>query len=244
MITTLNNILLFCFSLICKLILLSTGWSLIGNDIMMRVANIDKAVVVFSHTSYVDFYILLLYLFSEPGKLDNVKILVKPQPFAYAGWILRKLGAIPATKVSEKNGGAVNRIVNQLKNQETFILLLSPKGTILKQEWRSGYYHIANELNAQIIAAGLDYETKSIHLSQGISSSFSEAHIKNYLMDYLSNIVPLYPECEIMPIRIYDENKKGIINWQCLFTTTIGLLIIFIGFFELMQTLPLSQLLF
>jgi len=218
--------LLFPLKFIARFILFSMGWQLLHNSILNRITEYDKSVLVFSHTSYSDFYILMLYLLAYPYNLSHIKTLVKPQPFAYAGKLLRAFGAIPATRVDDKNGGAVSRIVTELKQFDKFAFLISPKGSIIKREWRSGYYYIAKNLQANLIAVGLDYEKKCVIFSPDISYTKSEENIRNFLREQLKEIVPLFPDEEVVPIRSHDATKRGIVNIQRLIVIISSIIII------------------
>jgi len=207
--------------LLSKLVLFIMGWSLLDKPTLSQLTKNKRAILIFSHTSYADFYIVLLYLLSYPNELSHVRMLVKPEPFKYLGWILRAFGGIPATKVDDKQGGAVDRIVSTLKESPMTALLISPKGTIIKRPWRSGYYHIATGLDANLMVAGLDYEKKCVIISPEISSSESEDVIKTFLEKELSQIVPLFPEEEIVPIREHNEQKRSIIDHNKLYRIII-----------------------
>lgn len=212
-------------SFIAKFILVFMGWNLISHDVLQKLRKSKRSVIVFSHTSYFDFYILILYLLAYPRELKSVKTLVKPQPFKHFGWILRRFGAIPATKVDDKNGGAVNRITNELKHLDSFMFLISPKGSILKREWRSGYYHIAKQLNVPLKVAGLDYETQKIIVSDEIDSNKSESDIESFLKDELKEIVPLFPKEEVVDVRPYKHTR--IINKTPIIIISIVITIIY-----------------
>lgn len=232
-------------SILAKAVLFTMGWSLLHIDIFNQITKYDRTVLIFSHTSYADFYILILYLLAYPRRLHSVRTLVKPQPFEYAGPLLRWLGAIPSTKIEDKNGGAVNRIVNTLKECEKFIFLISPKGTIINKPWRSGYYHIAKDLNAHLMVAGLDYETKQVIVSKEISPSNEEPFVKEFLQDQLKPIVPLFPEGEVVPIRSHDPNKRGIINRTRTFSVLLLTLVAFQAtylFYSFHSSSPLDEL--
>jgi 1-acyl-sn-glycerol-3-phosphate acyltransferase len=155
---------------------------------------------------------MILYKLSYPNELNHVRTLVKPQPFEYAGWFLRKIGAIPSTRIEEKKGGAVTRIVNELKETPQCLFLISPKGTIIKSEWRSGYFVIAKELDAELIAMGFDYEKKCVVASDAISHNKGESVVKEYLQTQLSNIVPLFPDDEIVPIREHVVAHRNVVS--------------------------------
>jgi hypothetical protein len=140
--------------------------------------------------------------------------LVKPQPFIYAGGLLKRLGAIAATKVDEKNGGCITKIIAELSPKDKFIFLICPKGTIVKAPWRSGYYNIAKQLQVPLLVAGLDYEKKTVIASESINYDRPEQEIKQFLFDKLKDIVPLYPKEEVVAIRKYNKNKLSIINYR------------------------------
>lgn len=203
---------LFPLGLLARTILFCLGWSHISENAFNRITKYDRSVVVFSHTSYSDFYIFALYFVAYPRRFHHVRILMKPQPFQYAGFILRRLGVVPATRVDEKNGGAVPRIVSDLKQWDKCLFLISPKGTIVKQDWRSGYYHIAKQLDAHILVAGLDYEHKYPCASEPITHGDEESDVKDLLLNELKKIVPLFPEDEIVPIRSHKHRSSININ--------------------------------
>ena len=190
------------------------GWSVLDQRAIKLLNQYPRLVCVFSHTSYYDFFLMVLYYFSHP-QLSSLKTLIKPQYFSTIGFLLNLVGGIPATKLEDKNGGAVERIVNTLLKEEKSHFLISPKGTILRGEWRSGYYHVAQALKCPIIAIGLDYELKQIIVGQPILSIYDEYHIKDLLYKDLSKIVPLHPEQENMTIRKHDY--KSVVNKTRLF---------------------------
>ena len=134
--------------------------------------------------------------------------------FDYLGPCLRRVGCIEATKVEDQNGGAVERITNTLKNEKKVLLLISPKGTIIKREWRSGYFFLAQNLSADLVAIGPDYERKKMCIGTPVSYTCGEPFVKEWLYNDLSKIVPLYPECEMMPIRKHNKYNISIINYK------------------------------
>jgi hypothetical protein len=201
--------------MLCKLILSAMGWEKLDYDGELN--KHEQIVCVFSHSSYYDFFIMVLYKYAYPDKLCNLKTLIKPDYFdSIGGYFLKKVGGIPATNISYKNGGATDRIVDMLKDGPCKFLI-SPKGTILRGEWRTGYYHIAQGLRAPIIPVGLDYERKGIYVGNVIDSTQEEPHIKKLLYEELGNIVPLYEEQENMPIRPHNKQDVSVISSKRLF---------------------------
>jgi 1-acyl-sn-glycerol-3-phosphate acyltransferase len=194
-------IIRFINMIVARLILFVTGWSGLSHEQWKIFDQHPRAVVVFSHTSYFDFYILALYLMAYPNGFSSVRTLVKPEPFAYAGWLLRRFGAIPATRVDDRNGGSIQKIIQTLEHESRFLFFISPKGSIVNRPWRSGYYHIAQQLRVPLLVAGLDYETHSAYVSTSIDYNEPQEAIEKFLKDKLSQIVPLFPEEEVVPIR-------------------------------------------
>lgn len=213
-------------SIVSCAILFSIGWSGIKIPERTRLSKHNRMIGIFSHTSYVDFYILLLYILSYPYELFYLRTLMKPQPFQYAGWLLNKFGAIPATKVDDRNGGSVERIVQQLRQSEKFLFLISPKGTIVKSPWRSGYYHIARKLDAHILVTGLDYERKEALVLEPIAPGEKEEDVKQHLVRDLARIVPLFPEEEVVETRKHDVDLRGPISYDRLLGVVAAILLL------------------
>lgn len=233
------SIIYIPINIIFKIIILSMGWSLINKKIFKKLNKYDRSVLIFSHTSYADFYILALYLLAYLPKLNFIRILVKPQPFKYAGFILIKLGAIPATRIDDKNGGSVEKIVYELNKYKKFAFLISPKGTIIKREWRSGYYYIAKKLSAHLMTVGLDYESKCVKISKAISYNNDKTIIEDFLKNELKDIVPLFPEEEIIEIRKHNSNNRNIITN---YSYIILLLVVIISLIALLFNLIMMNL--
>jgi 1-acyl-sn-glycerol-3-phosphate acyltransferase len=209
---------------ISRFVLKLIGWSSINDQLLLTLQQHPKFVCVFSHSSYFDFCIMVLYKLAYPQYLNNMKTLINAYYFTIMGTFLQYVGGIPSS-VDDK-GGSVNRISDVLNQQQSFLFLISPKGSILRKEWKSGYYYISKQLNIPIVAIGLDYETKSVKMGSIITTSDNEEdHIKNILYTDLSQIVPLHPNQENMTIRhhnIYDVTVisplRLIVLVTCLFT--------------------------
>lgn len=216
-------------SFIAKLILFLLGWKSIKEKQFSQFHKYKRSVIIFSHTTYADFYLFILYFLAYPNGFRNVRVLVKPQPFQYAGFILRRFGCIPSSNFEERNSGSTRRITDELDKQEELIFLISPKGTIVKSEWRNGYYNIALNLKANLMVTGLDYCKKKIVVSDDIQYDKDKNDIEIFLKEQLSRIVPLYPEDEIMKIRKHDKNSRSIITPPRLFTLiSLFLMILFL----------------
>lgn len=215
-------------SYVAKLILLLLGWKYLNEKQLIQYHKYKRSVIVFSHTTYADFYMFILYFLAFPNEFRNVRTLVKPQPFEYAGFILRRFGCIPSILPGEVNGESTRRIIAELDKQEKFIFLLSPKGTIVKREWRNGYYNIAVGLKCPLMSTGLDYDKKKIVISDDIKYDESKDDVEIFLKEQLSRIVPLYPEDEIVKIR--KHKSRSIISTPRLIFLTLSFVLMILWY--------------
>ncbi len=166
MLSLCSKYLLLCIkhilSIVPRILLFTLGWKSLGHRVREQLTSQKRCILVFSHSAYVDFFFFLLYLLSNPQDEFTIRLLMKPQPFAYLDRPLRWLGAIPSTKLQITYGGACARIIKELDSHEKFLFFLCPKGTIVPRPWRTGYFYLAQQLQASILVLGLDYELKSL----------------------------------------------------------------------------------
>lgn len=211
-----------------QVLLFMLGWSSLSWELMQLNKKYKRKVVIFSHTSYCDFILLLLYRITYWEIFGPTFILVKPQLFSNAvvAYVLRKFGCIPATKLEDRNGGSVRNIVSLLPD-DRFIFLISPKGTILyNDEWRTGFYAVAREKGAHICVAGLDYEAKELKLLEydehpiggGNSNGELASEHEKYKYIYkarrlLSKIVPLFPDREFN-VKGHSIGDVTVLRWE------------------------------
>ena len=114
----------------------------------------EKCVIVFPHTSYWD--LLIWIIFFE----KNMFLLANPNYYNWATkWIYTALNLIPSTCLEETGLGFVRQLIQRFKGNEDSIIL-SPKGTIKKKKWKTGYYYIARELGVKIYPFILDFEKR------------------------------------------------------------------------------------
>ena len=168
----------------------------------------EKAVIVFSHTSYWDLIVWIMYF--KP----NLFILINPNYYNWlTKWIYDILNFIPSSYLEKRNGGLVGKLVTRFKNRSESIFL-SPKGTIKKKSWRTGYYHLARGLGVKIYPLVIDYEKRQIWFGEPCDPSNSpEPDCKEFLVtqfqhgvefnlnnvEYSRQTVSQYPYARLFP---------------------------------------------
>ena len=135
------------------LILRLVGWTSIGSKV-----SVPKYVLIGApHTSNWDFPLMLLVVLELRLQLFWMgKHTLFPFPFS---GIMKWLGGIPINRTKSHN--VVSDIVGQFKSNENLVVLVPPEGTRRKvSEWKTGFYHIANNAGVPILMGYVDAAKK------------------------------------------------------------------------------------
>ncbi|MFC2127888.1 1-acyl-sn-glycerol-3-phosphate acyltransferase, partial [Bacteroidota bacterium] len=153
--------------------------------------NLNKfVIIVYPHTSWVDFPIAILikYITGIRSSFVGKKSLFK-RPY---GWFFRYHGGIPIDR--SKNQDMVKQIVEEFNTNEKFVFSLSPEGTRSKAErWKTGFYHIAKGANVPVIKVALNYEKKEIHIDTPYILSGDMNHDFKNIQEYFTKAKGLNP---------------------------------------------------
>ena len=136
-----------------------TGWKFKGD-----IPRSDRIILVAGpHTSNWDFLLALAFIF---GLNLNVFWIGKHTLFKNGfSKIMRKLGGIPVDRASPEL--LMNEVSHIVKREQGVIIAISTEGTRKKVErLKSGFLRIAKTTNSQILLAGIDFESKLIHLGK------------------------------------------------------------------------------
>lgn len=119
---------------------------------------VDKCVVVMGpHTSNWDFVIgkIAFMNFGVKAKFLIKKELFFP-PF---GWLLKWWGGIPVDRKGKNN--MTRTAVEYFNQSKTMFLVFTPEGTrSYNDNWKKGFYYIAQEANVPIYIGYIDYKKK------------------------------------------------------------------------------------
>lgn len=162
-------------------ILSKMGWRINGNlpDIAQYV------LIVAPHTSNWDLIIGLIARFAVNTR---ILFLVKKEAYVFPlKYLLGPLGAIPVDR--GKNLHVVDKITQQFKENERFILGLAPEGTrSTVTRWKFGFYHIAHQAKVPIVMVGMDYHRKEIRIAKPIKTSGDIEQDYQILMRFFKSI--------------------------------------------------------
>lgn len=136
------------------------GWKGIDDNLREAFLMNPKLILLFPHSSNFDLIMAGLYLSYDPEvhsvrkyirTVIDVKNLNNPLVSATSIYL-------NPIAVDKKCKGATDKICKRLLEDKRFMLMISPKGRMVNSEWKTGWYHIAKELDAAVIVAGPDFE--------------------------------------------------------------------------------------
>jgi 1-acyl-sn-glycerol-3-phosphate acyltransferase len=98
--------------------------------------------------------------FSKPKDIDEQGI---NWPL---GWLqekaFKKFGAIPVDRKS--SSGQYSSVVEELKNRDSFLLIVTPEGRFDATRFRTSFLYLARELDAEVMPVQIDYENKRLNI--------------------------------------------------------------------------------
>lgn len=143
---------------LATMILWIIGWRPIGKPL-----NDQRFVLIGApHTSNWDFPIMLLVVLKLKLRLHWMgKNSLFKFPF---GGLMRWLGGIPIDR--SRHNGMVDQVVQQYRDNPELVVLIPPEGTRAKvKDWKTGFYHIANNAGVPILMGYLDADKKEAGLA-------------------------------------------------------------------------------
>lgn len=178
------------------------GWQ----DIDPRALPSTPAVVLVSHSSYWDIFVVWLFSFT-PG-FKNLHSIAKPQFRAWYYWPIRcQMRFLYASRLEDKGAGTTHTLLHQFESLPSTAanpkhILLSPKGTTQNKPWRSGYYYFAKGAGLKIYPLILDYSTRTITLGTPIDPATTQLEDATAaLQQQLGQVRVINPENAEYPIH-------------------------------------------
>lgn len=158
---------------------------------------IQKCIVVAApHTTNWDYW----YLIAAFAVLKHrMRVTIKKEwtRFPY-GLITIPLGAVPIDR-SPKTPDAprpslVEAMIELFENKQKLIVVVTPEGSRAKRdEWKTGFYHVAKGAGVPICLGYVDYKKKIAGIGKVIYPNDFEQDMRTIMLFY-QNITPLYPQ--------------------------------------------------
>jgi 1-acyl-sn-glycerol-3-phosphate acyltransferase len=188
---------------IWTLILKMGGWKLDEN---FRNYNGSCVMLGVPHTSNWD-AVYALAAFNAIG--IPVKFTIKKEWLKFP---LRKLwlsmGAIPIDRSPKLAGqerlSMTEAMINLFKEKQALVVLVTPEGTrSRREEWKTGFYHVAAGAGVPIGLGYLDYKNRIAGVSKFVTPSGDMAKDMHEIMDFYSKIQGKNPDNFSVDKRYY-----------------------------------------
>lgn len=171
------------------------GWQIQGTELSQH----RRAVVVAApHTSNWDM-VYALATFDQVGL--PVRFTIKREwlrfPFSL---FLAPLGAIGIDRRPRSLGEARPSMVEAMvrlfeDNPGELAVIVTPEGTRSpREEWRTGFYHVARAANVPILLGYLDYQKRASGIGKVIWPTGDVEADMREIMDFYRDVAPRYPE--------------------------------------------------
>jgi 1-acyl-sn-glycerol-3-phosphate acyltransferase len=109
------------------------------------------------------------------------------------GWIFKALGGYPVDR--SKNNKFVDAVCDLYNSKDRFSICLTPEGTrSYAPVWKTGFWHIAHNLQIPIVMIAMNYQTKSIVIEKPFSTSDDIDSDISKMKDYFKNVPGYHPE--------------------------------------------------
>jgi 1-acyl-sn-glycerol-3-phosphate acyltransferase len=157
------------------------GWELVG-----VFPTLPKYIVaVVPHTSWLDFFIGLLV---RSISRETINFVGKKELFnPLTSWFFRGLGGAPIDRSGNK--WICEAIAAVFDAHDKFRLALAPEGTRRKvKKLKTGYYHIAKNLQIPIVPVAFDYKNKKVIVHPAFYPSDNQASDLNHLEQLLKGV--------------------------------------------------------
>ena len=158
----------------------------------------SKLIIIGSHTTIYDFFIGLLFYYVYLHKRYSTYVFMKKSFEIICNPImmfLDKKFKLISVNNDKKKEGLTTKICNTLKNEDNYIIFISPEGTRkCTENIRSGYWYIAKNLNIDIMYLGIDYSLKTIVMEEYRKPFETLDEEKEYFIKYCKKYTPLFPE--------------------------------------------------
>lgn len=157
------------------------------------------------HTSNWDF-IMMLGIAWELG--IDFRFLGKDSLFKFPlGPIMRALGGIPVDR--KKPFGLVQRLIDDAKNNEGFVLVVTPEGTRgAGKYWKSGFYRIATQTGIPVTLGYVSKENRSCGLGVTFTPTGNVHEDMDFVRDFYKDKSGLKPQLRTEP-RLREEDKPA-----------------------------------
>lgn len=164
------------------------GWKIVGTiDPKLK----KCVMIVVPHTSWFDFFV---GVFTRGIVQLEMNFVAKKELFVFPfNFYFKWMGGTPLNR--QKNENKVDAIASIFDKKEVFRLAIAPEGTRKKvEEWKTGFYFIAQKANIPIIPVAFDYGKKEVKIHEPYQTTNDIQHDFKVLKSYYNGVLGKFPE--------------------------------------------------
>lgn len=181
--------------LIGRFIFYIQGWKVAS----MPPADIPKSVLIAApHTSNWDFFIAMASF--HHMKFQSPHFTIKKEWMRFPlNLIFKPIGGLPidrSPKVpGEKRQNMVDVMADIINDHNEITMIITPEGTRKAvDEWKTGFYRVAQQANVPILLGYLDYEKKVIGIGDVIHPSGDIEADMRKILDFYNTVTPKHKD--------------------------------------------------
>lgn len=206
----------FFLSLLARFLLWILGWNKLTRTTSETLKGLPNCIGIYPHTSIWDGVIFACYKLSYPTLFPSFYTLVTERFWIWPlSWIFANTGCICINN-SKIGCNQTEKILNVLRNQKSWVLFLSPKGTTNPKPWRKGFLVLATQLSVPIYVFGLNYLTHEAEVFdfpfvlETLLKDISPISSMIISSDEVRNFVPTGNELRTQDLRLL---KTGLVHF-------------------------------
>lgn len=164
------------------------GWKIVGTiDPKLK----KCVMIVVPHTSWFDFFV---GVFTRGIVQIEMNFVAKKELFVFPfNFYFKWMGGNPLNR--QKNENKVDTIASIFDKKEVFRLAIAPEGTRKKvEEWKTGFYFIAQKANVPIIPVAFDYGKKEVRIYEPFYPTGTIELDLKFLKSYYKDVLGKKPE--------------------------------------------------
>ena len=172
---------------ISKIILKTFGWKITN-----IIPDIPKCVLAIApHTSNWDFVVAKL-AYTALGR--NAHFFIKKEWFFFPfNLFFRSIGGVLVDR--KQNTSMTDIMAEEFRKHDRFQLAITPEGTRKRvNEWKRGFYYIAQKANVPIVLIGLDYRKNEVSFLEVFNPSNDVEKDMTYIQSKFKGLTGKNPE--------------------------------------------------
>ena len=170
----------------------------------------SKIIIIGSHTSIYDFLFGLLFYYAFLHERYSTYIFMKNSFEMICKPLLilfDKKFKLISVDTDKNKKGLTYQISDKLKNEDNYVIFISPEGTRkCIEKIKSGYWYISKNLDIDILYLGIDYSLKTITIEDFRKPYEKWEEEEKYFIDCCIKYTPLYPECCFWTKNYYEND--------------------------------------